>query len=177
VTRLWNSFKADVDPIERAETCDECLRGLKRTEKRLTRELEIVEELNAIHQFEGPWHLVSSSWIARWKEYLRPSVSQLDGIQPPGPIDNSMLLTKDGLPRPNLMKTTHYRAVNRHVWAALHMLYGGGPAVRRNRIDLYAAAVTEVSCSTSDLTPMLMEELNKLKSLGSLLLSSVEVAL
>lgn len=166
VNRLWQTYKADCPPIERADNCDDCKRDLLKIAKRLEKELKLVEDLNEIQQFEGPWHLISSAWVRRWKEYMQPSPSQLTGILLPPPIDNSILLTEDGLPKPNLMKTTHYRAVNRHVWAVFQTLYGGGPEILRNRLDIYAAPVTEKLCSTPDLSPMIAKQVNKLKVIG-----------
>jgi hypothetical protein len=37
------------------------------------------------------------------------------GVLPPGPVDNSRLLSKDGTPLKNLRGSTHYRGVNKHV--------------------------------------------------------------
>ena len=56
---------------------------------------------------------------------------------PPGPISNKRLLTADGQPRSGLLRGTHYRGVNEGVWNYLFAIYGGGPALMRNSIDIY----------------------------------------
>jgi hypothetical protein len=59
------------------------------------------------------------------------------GTLPPGPIDNARLLGKGAKPLPNQRPVIHYRGVAPPVWAFLHGIYGGGPALPRRGIDLY----------------------------------------
>ena len=59
------------------------------------------------------------------------------GTLPPGPIDNARLLGKGAKPLPNQRPVVHYRGVDGRVWSFLHAIYGGGPGLRRQGINLY----------------------------------------
>lgn len=56
---------------------------------------------------------------------------------PPGPIANHLLLKKNGQPRARLRVTRDYRGVNEAVWNLLISMYGGGPAIKRQQINIY----------------------------------------
>lgn len=64
------------------------------------------------------------------------------GILPPGPISNNKLLrkTKDNtfVPRTKLEKLEDYRGVNEFVWETFERVYGGGPAITRQDLDIYS---------------------------------------
>lgn len=48
-----------------------------------------------------------------------------------GPERNKRILKKD------LELNKHYRGVNKDVWQLLHKIYGGGPVVVREELDIY----------------------------------------
>lgn len=60
---------------------------------------------------------------------------------PPGPVDNSVLLDKEGQPKPNLKSSRDYRGVCEEVWGYFMEHYGGGPALKRKRILIYQDVV------------------------------------
>ena len=106
--------------------------------------MSLREERNAIIRLDSTeisegstWFLVDAAWLKHWREYC------WDGIRPdpPGPISNSRLLRSDGLPHPNLERAHDYRGVNEAVWRVYHGKYGGGPAICRSKIDIYAPPI------------------------------------
>ncbi len=78
---------------------------------------------------------MNSQWLRRWSDFSH-SKGPL-----PGPIDNWILLEKNGTPKPKLVRSTHYRGVVKEVWDYFHQLYGGGPAICRQVIDIYSRPV------------------------------------
>ena len=106
--------------------------------------MSVQEERDAIRRLDSreisegsTWFLVDAAWLKHWRDYCR------DGIRPdpPGPISNSRLLRSDGRPHPNLERTTDYRGVNEAVWRVYHGKYGGGPAICRSKLDIYAPPI------------------------------------
>eukprot|EP00929_Paragymnodinium_shiwhaense_P016117 TRINITY_DN12430_c0_g1_i1.p1 TRINITY_DN12430_c0_g1~~TRINITY_DN12430_c0_g1_i1.p1 ORF type:complete len:446 (+),score=58.30 TRINITY_DN12430_c0_g1_i1:139-1476(+) len=86
------------------------------------------------------WYLVDVAWLTEWKRF----VSQ--GEPPPGPLRPEALIDRrTGQPRPNLKPIHHYRGVNANVWSYWAQLYGGGPPIRRRKLDLYAPPMEEDS--------------------------------
>lgn len=98
------------------------------------------------------------------KNRVRRSANKEIGILPPPPIcnddlylirnsnaihdENKMLklekeMTAGGLERnkrvlkKDLELNKHYRGVNKEVWELLHKIYGGGPCVVREELDIY----------------------------------------
>jgi hypothetical protein len=60
-------------------------------------------------------------------------------VEPPGPITNTDLLSPDlRTPLPKLVRREHFRGVVKEVWDFLQQTYGGGPAIIRPTIDIYA---------------------------------------
>eukprot|EP00929_Paragymnodinium_shiwhaense_P118835 TRINITY_DN90731_c0_g1_i1.p1 TRINITY_DN90731_c0_g1~~TRINITY_DN90731_c0_g1_i1.p1 ORF type:complete len:475 (-),score=81.02 TRINITY_DN90731_c0_g1_i1:66-1490(-) len=84
------------------------------------------------------WYIIDVQWLTEWKLFVTK------GGPLPGPIDNSRLVDKlSGRPRPYLEPVRDYRGVNAVVWNYWHERYGGGPTVRRRRLDLYEEALPE----------------------------------
>lgn len=83
------------------------------------------------------WYLVDVRWLQEWKHFVTRNAPL------PGPIDNSRLLDRDGLPRRGLQPVEDYRGVNSAIWAYWHQCYGGGPAVLRRQLDLYGEPVRD----------------------------------
>ena len=64
------------------------------------------------------------------------------GILPPGPISNHDLIVKnrdkEASIKPNLKLNEDYRGVNKEVWDIFHKMYGGGPQIVRESLDIYS---------------------------------------
>ena len=112
--------------------------------KKQGQHMSLQEERDAIRRLDsteisegGTWFLVDATWLKHWRDYL------WEGIRPdpPGPICNSRLLRSDGRPHPNLQRVTDYRGVNEAVWRFHHGKYGGGPAICRSKLDIYAPPI------------------------------------
>lgn len=81
--------------------------------------------------------LIDLNWLAEWRSFAFQ-----DGPLP-GPIDNSRLVDPEtGKPKSGLLLKDDYRGVNEALWNFWHEGYGGGPAVQRKCLDLYAADPT-----------------------------------
>lgn len=80
------------------------------------------------------WYLLECSWLTKWKAFVR-------GGPLPGPIDNARLLGIDNSPLPGLQKVKHYRGVDAIQWFFWYERYGGGPAIVRSELNIYAAPV------------------------------------
>ena len=79
--------------------------------------------------------LVCARWLRHWAEVAHDATR----TDPPPSLDNSRLLDASrSRAVPLLRRAIDYRAVNAAVWNALLRRYGGGPAICRRTIDLYA---------------------------------------
>jgi len=95
------------------------------------------EEVEAIRQHDTAeadiFYLIDLNWLAEWRNFAFK-----DGPLP-GPIDNSRLVDPEtGKPKSGLLLKDDYRGVNEALWNFWHERYGGGPAVQRQCLDLYA---------------------------------------
>lgn len=97
---------------------------------------------------------------------VRKSINEQIGILPPGPISNDDLFIKinsgkEYHVREGLEINKHYRGVNKSVWTFFHKMYGGGPIIVRETLDIYARDLSkELSHSKSvqrskDISPTL----------------------
>ena len=84
----------------------------------------------------GAWMLINSKWLDNWRKYA----IELSTDDPPGPINNYCLVGRDFRPVHGLARVRDYRGMNQDVWHYFHERYGGGPAICRSEIDLYAPA-------------------------------------
>ncbi len=102
------------------------------------------------------WFIISSEWLYHWKcfvsnrlstrthhystSYVRQSQNSLIGILPPGPIFNEDLFEKgrESKIKQGLELNVHYRGVNQEVWQIFHKMYGGGPVILREELDIYS---------------------------------------
>lgn len=68
------------------------------------------------------------------------------GVLPPGPISNHELFTimhENILEiKPDLELNKEYRGVSKEVWALFHKMYGGGPIIVREDLDIYSSDLT-----------------------------------
>ncbi len=87
--------------------------------------------------YSDTWYLISEQWLAAWRRFVARGSTTI----PPGPITNDIIVDATGTPRPGLRKLFDYRGVHPRVWDHFLRIYGGGPAVRRSKIDLYCVPV------------------------------------
>lgn len=76
---------------------------------------------------------------------LRKSDNDKIGILPPGPISNDSLFEKESTKgddvlrvRKGLLLNVDYRGVPKEVWQIFHRMYGGGPPIVREDLDIYS---------------------------------------
>jgi ubiquitin C-terminal hydrolase len=156
---LRNTFNCDGPQLKVINECQKCIIQFSFLSNRVELELKVFDQLNSISPFEGPWYLVNCDWICFWKRFC--SHDEIGRI--PGPVDNNSLFDNGSL-KQGLVAGKHYRAVNRHVWAAFMFLYRGGPEIRRLQVEIYAQPAPQIHCSTPDLTD---EQIGELKSIQS----------
>jgi hypothetical protein len=102
------------------------------------------------------WYIISANWLNKYEEEDKTTIQILTAsfcswhdyvgdttgaIEPPGPISNAadLLLASDQkTPKPKLVKRDDYRGVVKEVWDHFQSIYGGGPALVRRTLDLYA---------------------------------------
>ena len=129
---------------------------LKDLEERREKEKQLISNKDSVTPPENidTWYIVDSEWLKDWKMFVsnRKSSTQVAaprmslkpgvGILDPGPISNSRLVSKqknnDFAPTEGLERGRDYRGVNEEVWNALHQIYGGGPVIRRYKLDVYS---------------------------------------
>ena len=160
--KLIEAFGIDDNVLRSIQECKVCEEQIRELSSRINQEIELVKELEAIKKFEGPWYIVSTKWITKWKRFL--SLSSSINLFP-GPVNNSCLLSDQEL-RPDLKKGTDYKGVSRHVWEALMVLYDGGPAITRGRLDIYSPFVEVPEYSSPSLSSNQLSRLENIKNKG-----------
>lgn len=140
-------FKCDSPQLRNIEECESCLMEFSSFCVRAEMELELINELNSFQVFEGPWYIISTRWLEHWKNFCR--LESFKNI--PGKVDNGVLM-KAGKIKKNLEKGKDYRGVNRHVWEAFIIIYGGGPEIKRMTVDIYEKPAPEIVCEEAALT-------------------------
>eukprot|EP01048_Picozoa_sp_COSAG05_P010316 COSAG05_NODE_899_length_6679_cov_4.328419_1_plen_428_part_00 len=82
-----------------------------------------------------------------WRAYV-------SGGPRPGPIDNAHLLEADAdgiyVAREGLEKAEDYRAVNDSVWAYFQKVYGGGPTLPREKVDIYSYSHWDIAPKSAE---------------------------
>ena len=87
--------------------------------------------------------IVSKSWLDAWKKFCLSG--QHEDIeypnQPPGPISNFDLLVPGSSSeiKSNLVLEQDYCVISPGVWGVLHDIYGGGPVLRRQEVNIYSS--------------------------------------
>ncbi|CAE7687300.1 L [Symbiodinium sp. CCMP2592] len=97
--------------------------------RRAGEEFEFVTKCDTKHS--EVYFLLCSQWLQQWKDFIRTKAS------PPGPISNHNLVGPDGCPKPNKQPIKDYRGVNEKVWKYWLSRYGGGPEIKRHKLELY----------------------------------------
>lgn len=117
------------------EICKKCLEEAEALKKRRKKEEEEIQELDSASIGEGEfWYLMDSNWLHQWNAFKSGSQG------PPGPITNTRLFKSNTTPnvlRDNLSRGIHYRGVNERVWNYFYGIYGGGPIIKRQTINIY----------------------------------------
>jgi len=102
------------------------------------KERRVMDQLTTLrqsHKDPNPMvYIIDSQWLNLWKAFINGGLS-------PGTITNSNLLRADGTIKAELVKVKDYRGLNAAEWHAFYDWYGGGPAIRREQMDIYSEAV------------------------------------
>eukprot|EP00644_Phytophthora_capsici_P003396 jgi/Phyca11/116835/e_gw1.31.239.1 len=92
-----------------------------------------VDVLSRSRVIDNLFFIVESTWITAWKRFV--TTHQV----PPGPITNHKLLEMGRRqPKEGLIAAKHYRSVNGSTWRYWHLIYSGGPAIRRQKPLIYS---------------------------------------
>lgn len=84
------------------------------------------------------WYILSAKWLQRWHHFMG-GANVL-----PGPITNKEdLLDANNKPKPHLVRASHYRGVSTGVYKYFEQVYGGGPPIKRQTVDIYDKAGVE----------------------------------
>lgn len=111
-------------------------------ELNLRRQLEIqkISQLDKIDP-KGKYYLIHTGWFNKWKEFVlsKNSGGTQTVVLPPGPITNHLLFEDNQLKviKSGLRAVNDYRGLNGEVWNAYVDIYGGGPMILRNRLNIY----------------------------------------
>ncbi|KAL0240885.1 hypothetical protein GEMRC1_006121 [Eukaryota sp. GEM-RC1] len=84
--------------------------------------------------FSDQWLLIDEHWLSKWRAFVARDSKE----NPPGPISNDRLIDEGGVPKEGMRKLYDYRGVSRQVYGLFESIYGGGPPIIRQTIDLYA---------------------------------------
>ena len=145
--KLAAEYGAAEPPLTHIHGCAACEEEETLLDARRAREKERILSVDSKKLPDGDaWFVMSEVWLKAWRDFIDSSpAAPVDGtgrgVLPPGPIDNARLLGRDGKPLPNLRASIHYRGVNKKVWEFLHGIYGGGPPLKRPRLDIYTEAL------------------------------------
>lgn len=124
-----------LEPLREAIACEKCIEEERQMDERRRQEEKDIQALDTSTIRPGEhWYLICANWLVRWGQF------KSGAGPPPGPISNDRLVV-EGQPRPNLVRGTHYRGVNRRVWGYFHRIYGGGPTIIRRSINVYSPPV------------------------------------
>jgi hypothetical protein len=87
--------------------------------------------------------IISKPWLEAWKKFgLAGKFEDIEyPFPPPGPINNFELLVPGSSSdiKPQLVLDQDYCVVSPGVWDVLHDIYGGGPLLQREDVDVYSA--------------------------------------
>lgn len=123
------------EPAREHTPCRQCIEEERAIDERRKREERDIQALDTSTIKAGElWYLISADWLVAWGQFKTGTGP------PPGPIGNDRLMVDETNPRPNLIRGTHYRGINRRVWEYFVRAYGGGPTIVRKTINIYAAA-------------------------------------
>lgn len=135
---IYIQYSSDSDILEEAKHCEICDSSIHRLNIRSNIESKIIEELNSKTKFTGPWYLIPTTWIEKWKNFVYLKQSESGRIEYPGIVNTHEFYSEDGGLKHGLENKKDYRAINGLVWKAFSVLYGTGPEITRMRVDLYS---------------------------------------
>lgn len=87
--------------------------------------------------------VIGKAWLEAWKKFCL--AGKYEDIEfphpPPGPISNFELLAPGSSSRirPDLVLDQDYCVISPGVWGVLHDIYGGGPVLLREDVDIYSS--------------------------------------
>lgn len=115
------------------EICSKCIEEAEALNRRRKREDEEIQALDSATIGEGEfWYLIDANWLHQWNAFKSGSQG------PPGPISNARLFKNNSnILRDNLSRGIHYRGVNEQVWNYFYGIYGGGPVIKKQTINIY----------------------------------------
>ncbi|PJF16913.1 Doa4p [Paramicrosporidium saccamoebae] len=135
---------SEIAPLKSPVVCAQCIEEEKALDARRKQEEKDIQSLDTSAIKPGEfWYLISSEWLVAWGQFKSTCAP------PPGPISNDRLM-RGTEPRPNLLRGTHYRGVNRNVWHYFHGVYGGGPVLVRKSINIYGPEPERQEVDSSD---------------------------
>ncbi|CEM28780.1 unnamed protein product [Vitrella brassicaformis CCMP3155] len=106
---------------------------------RASDEIRFIKENDTTYVDEnGCYYLVNAQWIASWKKFVQKSGPL------PGPIANGVFFDAQGNLRNGLQCSADYRGVNSSIWRFWLARYGGGPIVKRMRLEIYDPPIAAV---------------------------------
>jgi len=120
---------------DNALTCIQCRKDEENLIERRAAEKEAINARDRSTLLPGEyWCLIDTHWVEKWKEFILSESSDT----PPGPISNTRLIdSATGNPRPHLSRGADYRGVILAIWDYFHSIYGGGPLIARQTLDIY----------------------------------------
>mmetsp|Transcript_9811 Transcript_9811/g.11308 ORF Transcript_9811/g.11308 Transcript_9811/m.11308 type:complete len:226 (-) Transcript_9811:26-703(-) len=140
---VWRKLCSYYGPgvmLKTADVCQICLNHKLDLEQRRKQEHEQVQ--NDDTKKDTVWYLISTHWVTQWRNFVQNNQPKTGrgtwlGVPPPGEVDNSVLLDKNGNPKKNLKLALHYRGINKKVWDFFISSYGGGPVIVRHSLNIY----------------------------------------
>jgi hypothetical protein len=120
--------------VERCEPC-----RLPLTRQREMETIKALDELAGTRSLKSdPFFMIHSKWLQQWRSFVTEEGDR------PGPISNAELLCASSedpstlVPREDLVKARDYRGLHAPVWEGLLKLYGGGPPILRQSMNIYS---------------------------------------
>lgn len=113
--------------------CETCLLPVIR-EKEKARVYEADRQATTSCGPDDPFYFVHAGWLNSWREYVAGKANR------PTPVTNDLLFERDGKTlKADMKRGEDFRAIRKIVWDTLIDIYGGGPAVIRKSVDIYAS--------------------------------------
>ncbi|CAG9336281.1 USP20_1 [Blepharisma stoltei] len=141
---LQSQFGLEGSPFVSSEVCQLCSKEIDDFKIRIITEVKLAKNLKEDNSYEGPWHLVSNSWIDKWINFINwtPKCNFLTP-ELPGFIDNSSLF-ENGEIKKNLKYRKHYSALNQNLWREFNKIYGSAQVIFKTQKDIYSKDAYEI---------------------------------
>ena len=126
VAELEIRAAAPVDPAEREVYFAQLMNSRRAMER------DGLHEVPPGESSDGGVYVIDQHWFQQWEAFTD------DEAPPPGPITNQRLVIGATDQPHGGLRPKHYRCVKASTWNLLFSRYGGGPAIRRPRADIYS---------------------------------------